>query len=651
MSPDSPEQKADESAAEATRILSDVPTLLLADAAAAHSKWSVGECIEDRYHVVDVRGGHGISGMGIVYVLDDGQRRLAAKSFQRQFATDLSLIERFLREARAWMLTGRHPNIVDAHFVDIIEAVPYLFMEYVESDSDGRLSLADHLTRGPLPIGAALRYAIQFCDGMVHATSVVPGLVHRDLKPENLLITPDRVLKITDFGLVRCHISDIAGESPCHGGIPAESLTSMGAVFGTPAYMAPEQFASPGAVTMAADIYAFGCCFYEALNGRPPFQAHGSTPVERLAVLREHHEYEKPKPLNECLPVCPPDLDNVIMKCLEKNPADRWRDFREIRDRLAAIFRDSFGETLSSPHVAIPSEEAHQEQRESLQLLDGYERAIRFRHLRENQDASPYAFHLALASYFHCHGQPREEMRQLMKARHARRDQAGYEVVRRLADLLVAEGVFEKAWRLIEDFLSAYPKGLDHVLEPYVRVLAAQGRSQEAEALLDELPVTLRTGILRGELLHAQGRWIELAGLLTGLVARVLENVNKKLAMIEPGDVVGWGRAGDRELLREVLSRLHPEEDISALDHVEDAVWPDLTGNPDFSADMAWLSEGLGRLGELEGYVPESERLYSAPLARMLGYPERLKHHMERDEYWFWRTENGNGERHDEDRV
>lgn len=632
------------------------PTLVVAPTDISGSEaWSVGSRIENRYTVAAICGGRGVSGMGIVYILDDDRRgRIAAKTFQRQFAENLSLVVRFLREARAWLLAGTHPNIVHAHGLDIIDAAPYIFMEYVPQDSLHRRTLADHIASGPLSIAQAVDYAIQCCEGMIHATSAVPGLVHRDLKPENLLITPDGVLKISDFGLVRCHILECKAISESVMVPAEEGQTQMGDIFGTPAYMAPEQFLEAGTVTMAADIYAFGCCFYEALHGEALFHVHGDTMVERVLGLKRFHLTHSPIPLLEVRPDCPPELSAIIMRCLEKDPAKRWPDFQHIRDQLVKVQQDLLpGAAL---RVLKADCRALEEQKTALRLLDGYERAIRMRYLRENRVTSPYAFHLALASYFHCLNESEEERRQLFKARNCPGTQIGYEAARRLGDLLVANREYDEVAVVLNTFLAAHPDGLDYVLEPYVHLLIATGQHQRVRAMLQGHPLNLRTGFLYGQLLFEEQQWPALVSLTHRLITEVLSEIRTKLERLIPDDVTGWDYERDAQLLIDVLARLRPEwtpdtlSGLKILQLAPSVVWPNLAGSPDFSAEMAWLSQGLGSLNaipcpEIEKWVSPEEMALFSECARMLDFPARFQRRFERDEYWFWLSDldrNGN---------
>lgn len=609
------------------------------------SLWPIGGEIEDRYHVLEIRGGRGISGMGVVYILEDDGRCLAAKTFQRRFAQRLDFIQRFIREAQTWILLGNHPNIVRAHHFDIIDAMPYLFMEFVPGDGLGRHSVADALRRAPLSLAQTLDMGIQVCDGMIHATGAAPELVHRDLKPENLLLSPDGIVKITDFGLVRCRA---AGELLLRTGtldanLDYAGLTQAGTVFGTPAYMAPEQFQDPAAVSGAADIYALGCCLYEMLIGVPPFLVTAQTTVERLLAFRRKHEMQIPPLLRDVLPDCPRELDNIVNRCLEKEPERRWSHFAEIRERLVWLAEHVLGIEVRDVPTFDSTAQEIAEQTRSLVLIEGYDRAIRLRNLRENQESSPYAFHLALASYFHVQRDPHEERRQLDKALRSRGTHAAGEAVRRLGDLLVSQGALREADTRLGTFLKENPHSLDLVLEPYVRLRIAQRRFDEAEQLIAGLGDEFRARVLRVELLKAQERHAELLSLLESMAGEELRRIEEKTAGLSPDKCVGWERHEDPDVLIDVLTTLRPALDTALLQVTDQVFWPDITGDPDFSDSLAWLSFLLGELAQFEATALGPSASELDRLAVLLGYPERLPRYLERDESWFWCQDESTG--------
>jgi serine/threonine-protein kinase len=235
----------------------------------------------------------GQGGMASVYLARDEEldRPVALKILADNLAGDATFRDRFEREAR---LAARlsHPNVVRVFDVGESEGRPFIVMEYVEGDT-----VADELARhGALPPARAVDLALQICSGLeaAHAS----GLVHRDVKPRNLLLRPDGVLKIADFGIAR------AAEST--------RLTEIGTILGTAAYLAPEQ-AEGLEATPAADLYSVGAVLYELLTGRVPYAA--TSLVELLAK----QQAGPPAPIGGV----PASLELAVVRCLDPDPAER----------------------------------------------------------------------------------------------------------------------------------------------------------------------------------------------------------------------------------------------------------------------------------------------------------------------------------------
>jgi serine/threonine-protein kinase len=217
-------------------------------------------------------------------------------------------LARFRREAEA-VAVLRHPNIVQVHDAGEVAGRPYYTMEYVEGGT-----LAQSLTDDPLPprraaeLLATLASAVRFA----HQS----GFIHRDLKPANILLTPDGTPRITDFGLARS--IEVGPE-----------FTRSGAPIGTPQYMAPEQARGhASAVGPAADIYALGAVLYEALAGRPPFDAETAAETIHKVIA------EEPAPPSRWNAKVPRDLDTICLKCLQKTPARRYASAQDLADDL-----------------------------------------------------------------------------------------------------------------------------------------------------------------------------------------------------------------------------------------------------------------------------------------------------------------------------
>ena len=293
----------------------------------------------------DIKGGVGKSGMGVVYiVLDESSMTpYAVKTFQQWCLGTPVLVQRFLREVETWIKLEQHQNIVRAFYVGNINNQPHIFLEYVAG-----LDLRKKMAAGPLPVRDALHYSIQFCRGMDYAQKKVPGLVHRDIKPENCMFTPDDVLKVTDFGLVKVLArSDklpqkVSGKglSENHTIVFKTQVGEMGV--GTLPYMSPEQFTDFAHVGVRADIYSFGIMLFEMLTGERPFSAKGPE-----QWFYKHLKVAPPEPANLNPEISAP-LAQLTLKCLAKKPEGRYPDFATLEKDLAQILRQEHHEEVAT---------------------------------------------------------------------------------------------------------------------------------------------------------------------------------------------------------------------------------------------------------------------------------------------------------------
>jgi serine/threonine-protein kinase len=253
----------------------------------------------------------GRGGMGVVYQAwqTSLSRMVALKMILAGAHAGPEELARFRAEAEA-VARLQHANIVQIYEVGEHDGRSYFALEYVEGGS-----LERQLAGAPRPAGEAAALAETLARAVHYAHQ--RGIVHRDLKPANVLITEDRTPKITDFGLAKILVG--ARGDP----------TQTGAVLGTPGYMAPEQASGrPRDVGPAADVYALGAILYELLTARPPFL--GQTPLDTLEQVRTHD----PVPPRQLQPKVPRDLETICLKCLRKEPAQRYGSAQELADDL-----------------------------------------------------------------------------------------------------------------------------------------------------------------------------------------------------------------------------------------------------------------------------------------------------------------------------
>jgi tetratricopeptide (TPR) repeat protein len=273
-------------------------------------------------------GGGGMSRVFIATETELG-RRVVLKVLPPDLAAGLSL-DRFRREVQL-AASLQHPHIVPLLAAGSAGGVLYYTMPLIEGES-----LRTRIAReGELPIGQTIRIMRDVVDALACAHE--RGIVHRDIKPDNVLISRHHAL-VTDFGVAKA-LSEATGPS---------SVTSAGVALGTPAYMAPEQATADPHIDHRADIYAVGALGYEMLTGHPPFS--GSSPQAVLAA----QVTQRPEPVDKARGAVPPNLAGLVMRCLEKRPADRWQSAEELLQHLDAMATPSGGTaaTLASPGTA-----------------------------------------------------------------------------------------------------------------------------------------------------------------------------------------------------------------------------------------------------------------------------------------------------------
>jgi serine/threonine protein kinase/Tfp pilus assembly protein PilF len=260
----------------------------------------------------------GAGGMGEVYKARDTRLRrvIALKILPGTNVADADRRRRFLVEAQTASQLN-HPNIVTIHDISEENGVLFIAMEYVVG-----ATLAQAITSRTLPLKTALTYADQIADGLAAAHAA--GVVHRDLKPTNIIITEVGRAKLLDFGLAKFVGVGLSAEETQ----TDTQLTQSGEIVGTASYMSPEQ-AEGRDLDVRSDIFSFGLVVYEMVSGQRAFA--GGSWISTLAAIL----HEEPRPLRAVNPEISPALEELVGRCLQKNPADRFQSMVEVREALA----------------------------------------------------------------------------------------------------------------------------------------------------------------------------------------------------------------------------------------------------------------------------------------------------------------------------
>src|SRR5712664_1690517 len=286
----------------------------------------------------------GVGGQGTVYKATDGKlgRTVVVKILPPELTAREANLKRFEREARLASSLD-HPNICTIFDLDEVEGVHFIAMQYVEGRNVRQL-VGGH----PLALKSALLIGIQVTDALAAAHS--RGIIHRDIKSGNVMFTPSGQVKILDFVLAKLlDDTDDSSRSTIH----RTDLTEIGVPYGTATYAAPEQ-ARGDRVDKRADIFSTGVLLYEMLTGTWPFR--GKTTIDvRHAVL-----HDAPRPVAELRSeLLPAKLQQILDRCMAKEPRDRYQKMEEVRDDLRGVLQEvSVSETTGQPFTSVMPEPA-----------------------------------------------------------------------------------------------------------------------------------------------------------------------------------------------------------------------------------------------------------------------------------------------------
>jgi serine/threonine-protein kinase len=257
----------------------------------------------------------GAGGMGEVYLAEDTHldRKVAIKILKKDVAADPERLRRFVQEAKAASALN-HPNIITIHEIGEIDDRHFIAMEYIDGET-----LHDRLRSSPSSLKSVLDAGIQIAAALQAAHEA--NIIHRDIKPENVMVRPDGLTKVLDFGIAK-----VSEPAPSHVDAEAETIkvgTSPGVIVGTASYMSPEQ-ARGKTVDARTDIFSLGVVLYEMLTGQKPFK--GETSMDVIAAIL----HKDPPPIRDAMPDVPAEIERIVGKQLRKDCDERYQTIRDL---------------------------------------------------------------------------------------------------------------------------------------------------------------------------------------------------------------------------------------------------------------------------------------------------------------------------------
>lgn len=281
----------------------------------------------------------GKGGMGEVYLAEDTKlgREVALKVLPAEFVASPARSKRFLQEAKAASRLS-HPNAAHVYSFGEWEGGAFMAIEYILGDT-----LSAKIQKGALGWEEVARVGVQMAEVLQAAHDL--GIVHRDVKSQNIMLAPNGIVKLLDFGLAKL-AAEVSGEASSE---TETQLTAENSVVGSMGYMSPEQ-ALGKPLDGRSDLFSFGIVLYEMATGRRPFT--GANPVEILSKVIS----TAPEPLSKWNYATPEEMDRIVRKCLEKNPDDRYQSAREIAiDLRAWLGLNTSRSSVTHSRISVPA--------------------------------------------------------------------------------------------------------------------------------------------------------------------------------------------------------------------------------------------------------------------------------------------------------